>query len=96
MEGNSFKIFAADFQNAMFVNGTVFTFTATFADGSTANANVTISAAPLASISLSYDGKLRDRVGQGELALSPDGQPDGTFTVTNSRNGFTKTYKSQS
>src|ERR1043166_6539122 len=81
-EGSSLKIFAADFQNAMFVNGTSFTLTASFADGTSANANLTISAAPLASISLSYDGKLRDRVGQGESALTPDGPPDGTFTVT--------------
>jgi len=31
---------------------------------------------------LGYDGQLRDRVGQNELALSPDGQLDGVFTVT--------------
>src|SRR4029077_5969718 len=33
-------------------------------------------------ITLSYDGQLRDRVGQNELALSADGQLDGVFTVT--------------
>jgi hypothetical protein len=33
-------------------------------------------------ISLTYDGQLRDKVGQGEFALNPDGQLDGTFTVT--------------
>ena len=36
--GSSFNIFAADFQNAMFVNGTAFTLTATFADVSSATA----------------------------------------------------------
>jgi uncharacterized repeat protein (TIGR01451 family) len=36
------------------------------------------------SISLSFDGKVRDRVGQGEAPsfIAPDGQLDGTFTVT--------------
>jgi hypothetical protein len=32
-------------------------------------------------LTLSYDGKLRDRVGQGDLAMSPDASFDGTFTV---------------
>jgi hypothetical protein len=50
-----------------------------FADGSSAVGNVTIGALP--TITLSYDGKLADRVGQGEMALSGDGQPDGVFTV---------------
>src|SRR4029077_2536984 len=36
----------------------------------------------IATITLSYDGQLRDRVGQNELALSADGQLDGVFTVT--------------
>lgn len=35
-----------------------------------------------ASITLSFDGKLRDRVGQGDAAITADGQLDGTFTVT--------------
>src|SRR5439155_23048918 len=33
-------------------------------------------------ITLGYDGKLRDRVGQNNLVGTPDGQLDGTFTVT--------------
>lgn len=33
-------------------------------------------------ISLSYDGRLRDRVGRAEIALNPDGRLDGVFTVT--------------
>jgi hypothetical protein len=81
-EGNSFKIFAADFQNLLFVNGTVFTLTANFSDGSTASATVTINSLPPPSVSLSFDGQLRDRVGQAEFALAPDGKLDGVFTVT--------------
>lgn len=34
-----------------------------------------------ATIAISYDGKLRDRVGQGNAALAPDGALDGTVTV---------------
>jgi hypothetical protein len=33
-------------------------------------------------ITLSFDGLIRDRVGQNEFALNPDGQLDGVFTVT--------------
>jgi len=36
----------------------------------------------LASLTLSYNGKLRDRVGQGNTALGPDGALDGTLTAT--------------
>jgi hypothetical protein len=32
-------------------------------------------------LSLSFDGKLRDRVGRGDPALAADGTPDGTMTV---------------
>ena len=35
-----------------------------------------------ASIALSFNGQIRDRVGGGETALSADGAMDGTFTVT--------------
>ena len=45
--------------------------------GSPSAATVTI-----ASIALNFNGQIRDRVGQGETALSADGQMDGTFTVT--------------
>ena len=34
-----------------------------------------------ANVGMSFDGKLRDRVGRGDRALSPDGAVDGTFTV---------------
>src|SRR5207249_2999882 len=33
-------------------------------------------------VTLSYNGKLRDRVGQDNNALTADGQLDGTFTLT--------------
>ena len=45
--------------------------------------NLTVNAGvSVPTISLGFDGKLRDRVGQAELAPSPDGQLDGVFTVT--------------
>jgi hypothetical protein len=31
---------------------------------------------------MSFDGKVRDAVGQGDAALNPDGKQDGGFTVT--------------
>jgi hypothetical protein len=42
---------------------------------------VTVTATP-ATLTLAYNGKLRDRVGQGETALGPDGALDGTLTAT--------------
>ena len=36
---------------------------------------------------LTYNGKLRDRVGQGDTALAPDGTLDGTLTATLSASG---------
>lgn len=36
---------------------------------------------PAGTIAISYDGKLRDRVGQGTTALAPDGAMDGTISV---------------
>ena len=53
--------------------------------GSQSAATVTIAdndVASAASIALSFNGQIRDRVGGGETALSADGQMDGTFTVT--------------
>ena len=74
------KIFAADFEDRMFVSGGVFTVTATFADGSAAAATASIdNSAP--AIALGFDGQIRDRVGRGEFALTPDGQLDEVFNV---------------
>ena len=39
-------------------------------------------AVPAAALSLAYHGKIRDRVGQGNAAVSADGAMDGTLTVT--------------
>jgi hypothetical protein len=58
---------------------------AAYTVGSPSSATVTIADNDVASIptmALSYDGQIRDRVGQGNLARNPDGQLDGTFTVT--------------
>ena len=46
------------------------------------------------SLTISYDGKIRDKVGQGDTALSADGAMDGTFTVTVPSGGGTKTVNS--
>src|SRR4029077_13331370 len=48
-------------------------------------ANYTASNTP--AITLSFDGKLRDRVGMANFARTPDGQLDGTFTVTYTAGG---------
>ena len=40
-----------------------------------------------AALTLAYNGKVRDRVGQGEGALGPDGALDATLTATLSASG---------
>jgi subtilisin family serine protease len=90
--GSSFKIFAADFLGQMFVPGSGFTLSVNFADGTTATANATINSIPPGpTISLGFDGMIRDRVGQSEFALNPDGQLDGVFTVTLNLGSGTRT-----
>ena len=37
---------------------------------------------PLPTLDMTFEGLIRDRVGQGDTALAPDGAPDGVFTVT--------------
>ncbi len=81
-EGGSFNLFASDGTGSTyFPPGSTFNLTATFADGSTATASATVPAPPPANIALSFDGKLRDRVGRGDRLLSADGSADATFTV---------------
>jgi hypothetical protein len=55
-------------------------------------ARVTPAANP-ASVSLAYDGSIRDRVGQNNLSRNPDGQLDGTFTVTLNAGSGNRTVK---
>jgi hypothetical protein len=43
--------------------------------------------AATASLAIIYNGKLRDRVGQGNTALAPHSELDGTLTVTLSASG---------
>ncbi|HYT94788.1 MAG TPA: S8 family serine peptidase, partial [Gemmataceae bacterium] len=47
----------------------------------------TVAPAAPATLALAYNGKLRDRVGQSETALGPDGALDGTLTATLSASG---------
>ena len=84
--GGSFVMFAADYNNIEFVAGAMLTLRATFSDGTTAVATTTVTAgSPSPSgvtLGLVYNGKARDRVGQGDAALTPDGALDGVLTAT--------------
>jgi subtilisin family serine protease len=87
-DGGSFVVFASDYQSSEFLPGRTLTLTATFVDGSTATAVTTVAAASgSANLTLTYNGLLSDRVGQGNRALAPDGAPDGTLTVTLNASG---------
>jgi len=78
-EGSGAMLFAADLVD-LFVLGSAFTLTATFADGTTTSASTTIGTPP--ALSLAFIGTVRDRVGQDNTALGPDGALDGTFFLT--------------
>jgi hypothetical protein len=80
-DGGSFVVFASDYQAKEFLPGRTLTLTATFSDGSTATAVTTVPTTS-ATLTLAYNGIIRDRVGQGNTALAPDGALDGTLTVT--------------
>src|SRR5204863_225474 len=67
--------------------GATLTVTAAFSDGTSTSASTTVAALGTPSLNLSYNGKLRDRVSQGNLALTPDGAMDGTLTATLSATG---------
>jgi hypothetical protein len=82
LQGSSFKIFASD-NVGLFADGATFTLTATFLDGTTAVTTASLPPPPPPpSIAMSFDGKIIDRVGQGDAALGADGKPDGVFTVS--------------
>ena len=55
--------------------------------GATLTGGFTVTGAGSAALTLAYNGKLRDRVGQDNTALSPDGALDGTLTATLSAPG---------
>jgi hypothetical protein len=69
-------VFASDLNGAQFIPGRTLTLTAKFSDGTTASAVTT-----LPGLSVSYSGKVRDRVGQGNVARSADGALDGVLTA---------------
>ena len=50
--------------------------------GSTLTKAFTVNTPQTAKLSLVYNGKLRDKVGQGDTALGADGAADGTMTLT--------------
>jgi hypothetical protein len=79
-------LFASDYLASEFSPGNTLTLTATFSDGTTATASTTTGASA-ATLSLAYNGKLRDRVGPGNTALGADGTLDGTLTATLSAPG---------
>ena len=86
--GGSFRLFASDWANLEFLPGTILTVTAVFSDGTTASATTIAAATPApASLAVIYNGKLRDRVGQGNFGLGPDGDFDGTLSVTLAASG---------
>jgi hypothetical protein len=80
-DGGTFYVFGADLSPSLFVVGAQFKLTVWFADGSIATATKTLSAAPPPTLSLSYRGKARDRVGKGNTAIAPDGNSDAAFAV---------------
>jgi hypothetical protein len=87
-DGGSFQLFASDFAGLEFVPGRVLTLTAVFSDGTSASATtVAVAVAPPPVLTLTYNGKLRDRVGAGRLALGADTELDATLTATLSAAG---------
>src|SRR5262249_20423551 len=89
--GQSFLVFAADASPSPFVQGATFTLTARFVDGSTSAATTTIQLPAAPTLTLSYGGLLRDKVGPSNTAYSPNGVLDGTFSVTLQANGLNRT-----
>ena len=74
--GSSFKLFASDYLGQMYTSGSTFTLTVSFADGSTATANVSIGALPVVTV-----------VATDANAAEAGADNTGTFTV--SRTGST-------
>ncbi len=92
-DGARFRLFAANYADREFIAGTTLTVTAVFSDGTSASANTIVEVLPPPpSLTLSYDGKLLDRVGASNVGLGADGALDGTFTVTLNGPGRTLTH----
>jgi len=88
-DGGSFQLFASDFAGLEFVPGRVLTLTAVFSDGTRRPSATTVRGGRRAAsvLTLTYNGKLRDRVGAGRLALGADTELDATLTATLSAAG---------
>ena len=71
------------------VGNTSVTTTASFVAGGALVATSSATSTPTSppALTLTYNGKLRDRVGQGNTVLAPDGALDGTLTATVSAAG---------
>ena len=81
-DGGTFVLFASDSAGIEFLPGATLMLTATFSDGTTATATTMVEG-----LSVTYNGKLRDRVGQSSIALAADGALDAALSVTLSASG---------
>jgi YD repeat-containing protein len=73
---------AASFDLSMQTLPTTGTYTILVDPASTNTGSINVAVIIPVSLTLSFNGKIRDRVGQGNAAINPDGSLDGTFTVT--------------
>jgi hypothetical protein len=73
---------AASFDLASQTLPTTGTYTIVIDPGTTNTGNIDVAVVIPLSLTLGYNGKIRDRVGKNDAAISPDGSLDGTFTVT--------------
>src|SRR5262249_28322064 len=81
-DGGAFLLFAAEDPVVGHFNpGRTLTVTVRYADGSASSATLTVVAPPGPGLTVSFLGRVRDRVGQGNTTLTPDGSPDGTLQV---------------
>ncbi len=60
----------------------------------TGNPTPTPSPTPPLAATLSFEGRLRDRVNRSDAGITPDGDVDGTFTLSLPPAAYTKSYKS--
>src|SRR5437867_4390181 len=83
-DGGTLRLFASDYGNGLgFGVGQQLTVTATLSDGTSVQATTPETVV----LSLTYNGKLRDKVGGGDTARAPDGAADATMTLTLSAPG---------